>query len=187
MDLFDVRRRTETMICLAMTNYEFAYVKPSLLASATLLIILKNYSEAQMVKVVDSVKDFEEVSDLLLKVCKVKRVRNVKSKVHFFRTTHFFLPYFQEDIQDLTQLLINLIPPYVYTFPQLKQEHEQQPQLTPPNSSPTYPASSLSASPSSQSAASSPMTSSLAGEFEANLKHDLSETYVQHSCQINAF
>lgn len=90
MDLFDVRRRTETMICLAMTEYEFTYVKPSILATTSLLILLQNYSELKNMSVVESGKDYSEVQESVLDICNVEKV--TWSIMNFFLKT--FLTYF---------------------------------------------------------------------------------------------
>jgi len=82
------------MICLAMTEYEFTYVKPSILATTSLLILLQNYSELKSMSVVESGKDYSEVQESVLDICNVEKVTLLKIKI--FRNLldlllHFFL------------------------------------------------------------------------------------------------
>ena len=46
IDMEEVRRRTETILVLAATDYQFAYHNPSLMAASAIMIALQSLSSA---------------------------------------------------------------------------------------------------------------------------------------------
>ena len=75
LDLTELKRRTETILVLAITEYQFSNLHPSLLAATALTISLKFVSEKMNVTILtDDGKSFEEIKDRIMTVSKVDLV-----------------------------------------------------------------------------------------------------------------
>ena len=84
LDLTELKRRTETILVLAMTEYQFCYLHPSVLAATGLIISVKFVAERSNettddVVTADDVTDdgnsFDDLKNRILGVAKVDQVR----------------------------------------------------------------------------------------------------------------
>ena len=84
LDLTELKRRTETILVLAMTEYQFCYLHPSVLAATGLIISVKFVAERSNettddVVTADDVNDdgksFDDLKNRILGVAKVDQVR----------------------------------------------------------------------------------------------------------------
>jgi hypothetical protein len=73
LDLTDLKRRTETILVLAITEYQFSYLHPSLLASTALLISIKYLTETSLEES-DEGKQVEEIKNRILTIAGVQWV-----------------------------------------------------------------------------------------------------------------
>ena len=78
LDLTEVKRRTETILVLSMTEYQFCYLHPSVLAATGLIISVKFVTERSYEAnedVTDDRKSFDDLKNRILDVAKVDQVR----------------------------------------------------------------------------------------------------------------
>ena len=84
LDLTELKRRTETILVLAMTEYQFCYLHPSVLAATGLIISVKFVAERSNETtddvvtaddVTDDGKSFDNLKNRILGVAKVDQVR----------------------------------------------------------------------------------------------------------------
>jgi cyclin D2 len=73
LDLTDLKRRTETILVLAITEYQFSYLHPSLLASTALLISIKYLTETSLEES-DEGKQVEEIKNRIFTIAGVQWV-----------------------------------------------------------------------------------------------------------------
>jgi hypothetical protein len=79
LDLTDLKRRTETILVLAMTEYQFSYLHPSVLAATALVVSIKFVSERRSSEaaLTGDGKTFDDVKSQILTVASVDSVSNV--------------------------------------------------------------------------------------------------------------
>ena len=74
LDLSELKRRTETILVLAVTEYQFAYLNPSLLACTALLATFKFLSQVSSPVLTEDGKGLEELKSRLLTITKTQNV-----------------------------------------------------------------------------------------------------------------
>ena len=125
VDLMDLKKRAETIIVLATTEYQFSYLSPSLLAASAIYTALKCLSLIRKDLQIGAFKNLKEIRQRLQSATHCAQVIFC---LNFYLNLTIIVPYchklinsysfnLQKDIELCMKNLLPIVPSYLLEFP----------------------------------------------------------------------